>query len=251
MNLKLFASTFVLIFLAELGDKTQLAAMARAAAGGHAKWTVFLGASAALVLATLIAVLFGAALTRVVPESYIKIAAGILFIGFGIAILIGAFRAQPQAAAAPRPGMLTDAVFRMAAEFEAAAAADYRRLAATASSPELRRLLTFLAEEEHAHLERVRHHGAATDAPSLPMDPAALEAVRPPVAVAAQTDGGGGGGDDDGEVLRRAAEHEAATARFYEELARAAPLPALRDRFAALAAEERRHEAQLRRLLKA
>ena len=90
---KMFGSTFILIFLAELGDKTQLAAMARAAdgpSGSSAKWIVFLAASSALVLSTLIAVFLGGALKALIPdERYIKIAAGALFVVFGAWILIG------------------------------------------------------------------------------------------------------------------------------------------------------------------
>jgi Predicted membrane protein len=93
---KLFGGTFILIFLAELGDKTQLAAMARAADGPDgvsAKWVVFLAASAALVFSTLIAVFFGGVLRSLVPdERYIKIAAGILFLVFGALILMGVAR---------------------------------------------------------------------------------------------------------------------------------------------------------------
>ena len=83
MDWSLFFSTFVLIFLAELGDKTQLAAMARAATNGHGKWTVFFGASLALVVSTLLAVFFGSLLARFVPPHIIKIAAGVLFIVCG------------------------------------------------------------------------------------------------------------------------------------------------------------------------
>ncbi|MBM4149416.1 MAG: TMEM165/GDT1 family protein, partial [Lentisphaerae bacterium] len=121
MNWKLFASTFLLIFLAELGDKTQLAAMARAATGGSGKWIVFWAATLALALSTLIAVLFGGALTRVVPERAIKLAAGALFVVFGVIILVNAVRPGAEAAAAPKaqPGLLARAVLRAAAEFEA------------------------------------------------------------------------------------------------------------------------------------
>ena len=87
-NAKLFASTFILIFLAELGDKTQLAAMAKSIEG---RMTVFLAASAALVCSTLIAVLFGDSLTRFIPERYLQIAAGVLFIVFGGIMLFKVF----------------------------------------------------------------------------------------------------------------------------------------------------------------
>ena len=59
MDPKLFLTVFGTVFLAELGDKTQLAALTRTAAADGSKWTVFFAASAALVVSTLVAVLIG------------------------------------------------------------------------------------------------------------------------------------------------------------------------------------------------
>ncbi len=83
MDWKLFFSTFGIVFLAELGDKTQLSALTLTASSKK-PLMVFLAASAALIVATLIGVMVGDALFRVVPELYIrKIAAG-LFVVMGI-----------------------------------------------------------------------------------------------------------------------------------------------------------------------
>ena len=87
MGKSLFWATFVTVFLAELGDKTQLAAMTATVRSG-ALLTVFLAASAALVCATAIAVLVGGALFRVVPEPLIKYAAGLAFIAVGVWVLL-------------------------------------------------------------------------------------------------------------------------------------------------------------------
>lgn len=66
MSRSLFWATFVTVFLAELGDKTQLAAMTATAKSG-ALWTVFAAASAALICATALGVMVGGALFRYVP----------------------------------------------------------------------------------------------------------------------------------------------------------------------------------------
>jgi putative Ca2+/H+ antiporter (TMEM165/GDT1 family) len=87
MNQALFWSTFVTVFFAELGDKTQLAAMTATARSG-ALWTVFLAASAALVCATALGVAIGGVLFRVIPEHYIKYVAGIGFVAVGIWVLV-------------------------------------------------------------------------------------------------------------------------------------------------------------------
>jgi len=85
---KLFGTTFLAIFLAEMGDKTQLATLSAASAGS--RWVVFAAAALALVSTTLIAVLAGEALTRVIPPVWIKRAAGALFIVLGVLYLWGA-----------------------------------------------------------------------------------------------------------------------------------------------------------------
>ncbi len=88
MEWKLLASTFVAIFLAELGDKTQLATFSLAAGAGS-RWSVFLGASLALVAASAVAVLAGEAVSRAVPLHWLRRAAGALFLVLGLVFLVG------------------------------------------------------------------------------------------------------------------------------------------------------------------
>jgi putative Ca2+/H+ antiporter (TMEM165/GDT1 family) len=87
MSLRLFASTFGLIFIAELGDKTQLATLSLAASG-ESRWTVFLAAAGALVVASAVGVLAGEALARVVPPIWINRVAGIAFVAMGGLLLL-------------------------------------------------------------------------------------------------------------------------------------------------------------------
>jgi putative Ca2+/H+ antiporter (TMEM165/GDT1 family) len=88
VNWNIFGSTLVMIFLAELGDKTQLATLSFAAKS-KSSVSVFLGASAALILTTLIATLLGDLVGRYVPQHYIRYAAGIVFVAFGGFMLLG------------------------------------------------------------------------------------------------------------------------------------------------------------------
>ncbi len=88
MDWKIISSTFILIFLAELGDKTQLATLSFAAKTGS-PLAVFIGAGGALLVTTLIAVVFGGAITAVLPTRYIKYISGIIFIAFGVLVLKG------------------------------------------------------------------------------------------------------------------------------------------------------------------
>jgi len=88
MDWRLFLTTFVTIFVAELGDKTQLATLSFAA-GGSSRWMVFAGSALALVASSAIAVLAGEALGRVVAPSVLQRGAGVLFIGLGLLFLFG------------------------------------------------------------------------------------------------------------------------------------------------------------------
>ncbi len=92
MDLKLMLTTFGLVFLAELGDKTQLATFCLSADCGNSKWTVFFGSAGALVLSSLLAVLLGDAIARVVPPHYIKIGAGAFFVVVGLYTLYTAYK---------------------------------------------------------------------------------------------------------------------------------------------------------------
>ncbi len=87
MDWKLFASTFLAIFVAELGDKTQLATLSLAA-GGSSRWVVFAGSAFALIATSALAVLFGEALTRVISPVWIRRGAGVLFLVLGVLFLL-------------------------------------------------------------------------------------------------------------------------------------------------------------------
>jgi Ca2+/H+ antiporter, TMEM165/GDT1 family len=83
MDLKLLLTTFGMVFLAELGDKTQIATFCFAAEGKS--WlAVFVGSASALVLTSLLAVVMGCAATKLIPANHIKMGAGILFIVLGV-----------------------------------------------------------------------------------------------------------------------------------------------------------------------
>lgn len=88
MDLKALLTTFALIFVAELGDKTQLTTMVLAAQS-KAPVSVFIGAALALAASSLLGVLLGAAITQVVPVRYIKLGAGLFFIGIGVFLVLG------------------------------------------------------------------------------------------------------------------------------------------------------------------
>lgn len=83
MDLKIFLTIFAAVFIAELGDKTQLATMLFAADKEVSKFTVFLAASAALVVASAIGVLAGSLLSAYISEKLLHYIAGTGFILIG------------------------------------------------------------------------------------------------------------------------------------------------------------------------
>ena len=84
MDLKTLAVVFSAVFIAELGDKTQLATMLFATDKSVSKLTVFTGAALALVVASAIGVLAGSFVSNYISEKYLSIIAGIGFIAIGI-----------------------------------------------------------------------------------------------------------------------------------------------------------------------
>ena len=83
MDWKILTTVFVTVFIAELGDKTQLATLLFAADNTVSKWLVFVGASLALVATSAIGVLAGTAISEYVSERTLHLIAGIGFIAIG------------------------------------------------------------------------------------------------------------------------------------------------------------------------
>jgi putative Ca2+/H+ antiporter (TMEM165/GDT1 family) len=90
MDLRVLITTFGIIFLAEMGDKTQLAAMTMAA-DTKRPWAVFLGASLALAAVSGLGVLVGSVIGTYVPLEWVKRVAAVAFIVIGILMLAGKF----------------------------------------------------------------------------------------------------------------------------------------------------------------
>ena len=90
MDWRVLFTTFGIIFLAEMGDKTQLVAMTMAAEKKR-PWEVFLGASIALAAVSAVGIIVGTALGQYLPIEWIKRVAGAAFVVIGVLILIGKF----------------------------------------------------------------------------------------------------------------------------------------------------------------
>jgi putative Ca2+/H+ antiporter (TMEM165/GDT1 family) len=90
MDLRVLLTTFGIIFLAEMGDKTQLAAMTMAAQTKR-PWAVFVGASLALAAVSALGVLVGSVIGDYVSLVWVKRVAAAAFIIIGILMLLGKF----------------------------------------------------------------------------------------------------------------------------------------------------------------
>lgn len=89
MNWTLFATVFGTIFVAELGDKTQLATLLYASDASHSKLTVFAASAAALVVTSALGVVAGSLLAEYVNPKIVRWIAGLGFIAVGLWVLIG------------------------------------------------------------------------------------------------------------------------------------------------------------------
>lgn len=83
-----FLTIFLTIFLAEIGDKTQLATLLFSSKGETSRWLVFAASASALTVAAGIGVLIGGQLEKLVSPGTLKIVAGLGFIGVGLLTLL-------------------------------------------------------------------------------------------------------------------------------------------------------------------
>ena len=84
MDIKILGTVFTAIFIAELGDKTQLATFLFAADREVSRLTVFVGASLALVVASGIGVMAGSVIAQYIGPRVLSYVAGVGFIGIGV-----------------------------------------------------------------------------------------------------------------------------------------------------------------------
>ena len=87
MDLTLLISTFLTVFLAELGDKTQLATVALSGTSDR-PLAVFLGSASALVLASLLGAMAGGSVASVVPTELLQLIASVGFLIIGTRLLL-------------------------------------------------------------------------------------------------------------------------------------------------------------------
>jgi len=88
MDLRIFATVFSTIFIAEFGDKTQLATVLYASDASHSKLTVFAASAAALVLSSALGVLAGSLVADNVNPRIVRWVAGLGFIAIGTWVLL-------------------------------------------------------------------------------------------------------------------------------------------------------------------
>jgi putative Ca2+/H+ antiporter (TMEM165/GDT1 family) len=94
MQLPLLASTFLTVFLAELGDKTQLTIVTISGTSTNTL-AVFLGSAGALVLASLLGALAGGSLSSLIPPDALQLAASLGFLVIGLRLILRAGAEAP------------------------------------------------------------------------------------------------------------------------------------------------------------
>lgn len=247
MNWKLFFSTFIIIFLAELGDKTQLAVMA-ASASNKTTLTVFLGAAFALVLSTFIAVVVGAILPKFLPEKVLKIVAGIAFLIFGLLYLKEALLTKekpetPVSITLPAKGILRDSLIKSALYFEEQEISGYIKTLACIGEGTVKNMLGDLIEEEKAHIKKLRAciNSTIKSAEEIVLD--MVEFSCPSRYTITDND------KEPVDILDKLVKREEMMARFYSDVSRKALIKDVKQVFAYLAEEEKTHVEKLKQVI--
>jgi rubrerythrin len=255
MDLKVLFSVFAIVFVMELGDKTQLTALA-ATTSTKTPWMVFIGASLGLIASTAVAVLLGEALTRFIPKTVIEIGAAVLFILIGTILLTNIARKAPaeeesetsqpevEAALIEKKPALSRFIIKQACIFEEKVAENLMELADQTKSPEDAAIIRRIAEEDLEHLHNLDNqispmHDSNTDTTETAGQSVS---IPPPEAHPLQE-------ENEHENLQKAIETEEAAGNFYLTLARRSTIPAARETFHWLAMEEIRHARELQQLL--
>lgn len=244
MDLKVFFSTFILIFLAELGDKTQLTALAFSS-NSKSVWPVFFGASFALVCSTMLACLFGSFLKNqsFVSMNLIKGVSGALFIVFGLVILINLFRPSSEEVSkyeAVTEGIPSDLISRVvlkaAANLEKESIQHYREAVSLIRNQSVRDAVEKIINEEEKHQEYFFQHdmyGEVKESIAFPL----VDICHSAKSCRAR------------QILSGLISHEKEAALFYSSLAKNINFKSVRNLLKKVADEEKNHALILEKLL--
>ena len=243
MNLKVLIASFCLIFLAELGDKTQLTALAFSTST-RSPWSVFLGTSLALICTTALAVVCGDALSRWIPVKVLHLASAVMFVLVGLALLVNLARKAPAEETAPATSAgagaavkpLSSFVGRQAVAFEEDLATFIHENAPKVTNPDLRRALGVLEEKHRAHAAALAGISYQADAAHAAEMDADLAQGNPDRLLGALRQAGDGLPAD--ATFDRIIGRQEAAAEFYIALAQLVRFHEARDVLRALAMEE-------------
>ena len=236
MDLKIFMGAFITIFMAEFLDKTQLAVMA-ASASTKSPVSIFAGAASALVVSTILAVLVGSVIQKVIPQQYVNGGAGILFIVIGIFLIATVFpkKAEAEVEVAPAGvGLTGKMILQSAMAFEKNSLEKYRVLAGQAKSSHLKALFNHLALEEQEHLSHLEQYSQKDNKSEWDISDDTFVTV-PELTLSKEDD----------TIITEAIEHERHTFEFYRLLAEKALVPEIKKTFQRLADEEKSHLVHL------
>lgn len=274
MDVKILFAAFALIFLAELGDKTQLAALAFTTSA-RSPWMVFIGTSLALICTTALAVAFGEVLSNILPPRVLQIVSAVLFILVGVFLLVNLARKAPseeqvapeEARAAGEQGggiavtemsglsgRVSSFIVGQAARMEEDIVNYLSETVAGLNIGTEKEVIESIIEEDRKHIDalaRIREIKARSEAQ----------------AGAEQESGDTGSGESGANIadvlaytsqlisdteteavderIRKAIEAEEAASNFFLALARMAKIHAARDSFRELAMEDIRHAQSL------
>lgn len=259
MDLKVLLASFALVFVAELGDKTQLAALTFTTSSQR-PWMVFLGTSLALVTATALAVLLGDLLSRVLPPHVLQVGSGILFVLMGVILLVSvALRektpavdeehAEPVAESRSRAAVF-GLVVSQAATFEHELIEQLEALLRVMPRGIEKDTIRQVVNEDRLHmasLQQLRErHQPVLETSGETMTPDQIVHVT---EHAPMRGGDHVAGRETRARILQAVEAEQGLAEFYLALARMAKIGSVRDAFRLLATEDLRHAQRLHSLI--
>ncbi len=243
MDWKLFFSTFLLIFLAELGDKTQLASLA-ASATSKSPWSIFVAASLALVLSTFIAVLVGSLMGKYLPQKLIKIIAAILFLLFGIFMLYSAFKKEEapefKTQQVLKTGFVVKLALKIAKQFEIAKIKTYEKLLNNCRNSALQQCFAQLIIEEKNHIHEINQIVSNKELLKVKID---YDLSNHPVCEVKPLKIS----YTDKDQMKKLIKIEENTAHFYEQLSKVVHINTLKQVFLQLSLEEKKHVKMLKK----